>query len=820
MKNESKIQRWSSIAGAASLLSILGASVCVLVGWASPCKAAMPAVVITSAPLVSPATALNYYGNPASPTPPAARDPLVQEIARSLRYDIDRIFEHVRDNVEFVPIWGVQKGARGVVLDGYGTAFDQAQFMVEALREADAMAGRAYNPAYVLGQISLSRADFASWTGVDDAAAATKLLANGGIPATVALIGGGPDFTVTMQHIWVRASVGGTNYLFDPSYKPHVAHAGLDWLTASQYSTTNLLASGGGGTDPAVVSGFNTTAFNQQLKTYRTNVETFLRTNATGERADAVVGYSEIVPHPASENRRTSLPYAVAGHTQDRLWTGQIPDVYRASLTVSLNGTAFGTYFADQIGEQVREFGYYFDGTTFKPNTAAVIPILVGSYAAPCDAYLGNEPAAPPPVVTVQVNHPYAANSGQYADRTLSKTLVTRRCGSGHFYLTNDWGYTGDGMTRRMTGPANRLRLSAAATVIKPMEIGTTLANLPSKYSKLLDLAARAEQNAYQLHDLIGIHTVDYISLALQTDIAIEYTTASMLTMDFEAAVSAFSLDGTHDAGAAFAAGIGLSFVEGSVPRQETDAVYDMAAINLLTQQQARATTSGGSYSTFLATPATWASVKNNLAGDYPTGAISAMQSYIDEGYSLFVPEHGSLRQPRITVSNPNVTRTASMTEGFPLTGAGQGPEVTRSVFLAWRNAGSMPDRVALVVYDPRHGRVLKGGIGVAQDPVANSIRMPDLPKIGDAKAIRTNLGIDGKTGTVTYSPAPDIVDGSGPFPYSLSFQRAYDQRDLTNYGVGVGWKTNWSQLATLSNDGDAALGGAGAQAIASALVG
>tara|TARA_R110000868_G_C10965232_1_gene769027 strand:- start:6570 stop:7127 length:558 start_codon:yes stop_codon:yes gene_type:complete len=122
----------------------------------STALAANPAVMIPTAPLISPASALAYYGTPASPTPPSTRDPLVAEAARSLRYDVDTIYAFVRDNVRLTPVFGLQKGARGVVLDGYGSAFDQAQFMVDTLREADAVASKGYNPVYKLGSISLT----------------------------------------------------------------------------------------------------------------------------------------------------------------------------------------------------------------------------------------------------------------------------------------------------------------------------------------------------------------------------------------------------------------------------------------------------------------------------------------------------------------------------------------------------------------------------------------------------------------------------------------------------------------------------------------
>jgi len=372
-----------------------------------------------------------------------------------------------------------------------------------------------------------------------------------------------------------------------------------------------------------------------------------------------------------------------------------------------------------------------------------------------------------------------------------------------------------------MSLPAENIR--RAPIVDSPMLIGPTLAHIASEYSQFLDMAGRAQGNLFLVHDLIGLHTIDHTSI-VQTTVGVSpqtYLDNSMLTTDFEGAVSALSVDGNHDAVAAFTTGFGFFFVERRPPRQETDAIWDMAAINLFTQQQTRATTSlsGDTYPTYLATPSTWASVKTSLAGDYPAAAISAMNGYIAEGYSLLVPEHGALREPPITVTDAYATVTQTLIEGLPITAISPGPEMTRSAFLAWRPASGAIDRMALVIYDQRHGRVLKGGAGVAVDPSDMSIRPPDLPKTAKMKSARSDLSVDGKSGSVSYTPPPDLVDGSGDFPRSLSFQRSYDQMESLNYGAGTGWKTNWVQSVESSNDGMLAFGQGGAQAIGSALV-
>ena len=148
------------------------------------------------------------------------------------------------------------------------------------------------------------------------------------------------------------------------------------------------------------------------------------------------------------------------------------------------------------------------------------------------------------------------------------------------------------------------------------------------------------------------------------------------------------------------------------------------------------------------------------------------------------------------------------------------GGELKRSAFFAWHPVtGAAPDRIAMLVYDPRRGRVLKAGVGVAIDSVEGTIRKPEAPKAESKDVIRAAINVDGKSGHLKYHPAADLVDGVGEFPFSLTLQRAYDQTDPENYGMGIGWKNNWHHFASPSNDGASALGGSGAQALGPALV-
>ena len=53
-----------------------------------------------------------------------------------MKGDPDLIFEYVYNNIQTLPMHGSLKGALGALIDGQGTAWDQAELMVLLLRQS------------------------------------------------------------------------------------------------------------------------------------------------------------------------------------------------------------------------------------------------------------------------------------------------------------------------------------------------------------------------------------------------------------------------------------------------------------------------------------------------------------------------------------------------------------------------------------------------------------------------------------------------------------------------------------------------------------
>lgn len=273
----------------------------------------------------------------------------IAELARALNNDPNLIYQFVHDNISYYPAFGVSKGPFGALLDGAGSAFDQAMLMVALLRQA------GYTANYVLGQITLSAAQVASWLGcATDAANANRandIFWNGGQPTTYNINGDGSLNTITLLHCWVQVDIGGTLYVYDPAFKAHTYKTGINLQTATGYVQADLInaMTTGATIDPNgdFVQNLNHAAMNTKLATYASNLVNYIKTNIPDATMDDVVGGRQIVP-ATIPLFQTALPYETVGDVPT-IWTGDIPDSYKISITLSFANVFGLTFTSDQV---------------------------------------------------------------------------------------------------------------------------------------------------------------------------------------------------------------------------------------------------------------------------------------------------------------------------------------------------------------------------------------------------------------------------------------------------------------------------------------
>jgi len=447
-------------------------------------------VKIGVADLVAPTTARAYYdalptastftnsvaisGQPVLNAPHAE----ITALARALRNDPDLIYAYVRNTVDTSFTYGVGKGGLGAMVDKSGSAFDQAQLMVLLLRAA------GYSATYKPGTITLSAQQFTAWTGITRADAACRLLANGGIPgsingSTIANCAYGSDnvTSVSMAHIWVAATIGGSEYLFDPAYKPYTVKTGVNLSTVGGLTSGQPLQDASSGVQTGTASGvgyvrsLNATALNARIQSTANALQTHIDANLQSGDVDDLIGGREIQEIPTTTTlRQTSLPYgAVATHS----WSN-IPDAYRASVRVNLTkvkpegGGAMRTlsdrvlYFDDIYGRKLNFYTRYrpkgseenaFDGRLTLVDGQGQTTIL-DSYAAVENARLSYGQ------LILTVNAPYAAAAGAYMDVATTKEVtyalpftIVAGWGETTRNLVSHWGSRSDAIAPLQSNP-------------------------------------------------------------------------------------------------------------------------------------------------------------------------------------------------------------------------------------------------------------------------------------------------------------------------------------------------------------------------------
>lgn len=421
----------------------------------------MPSVKVGRGELKAPDTARSYYendvSNPTTTSLETAPNPIaldlteVNALAGALKNDANLIFEYVHDKIEFLPLYGLQKGALGTLIDQSGTAFDQAQLLFELLRAADT----SYQPKYVMGDVTVNADEFKKWFGVQDrlngadvisASTACHILADGGIPA---IVNGTTDAScsytgtlseVTLSHIWIKASLPGGDVYFDPSYKEHKLPDTplLSVKSAMGYTSDAILPSG---TPTIDFNVSDTGGINESLNTLSDTLINTLNSAANyDETLNDLLGKEIIVPLA----ERFPGGYSLLGaRTNTSILSSGIPNAYRTVVELDFyirDDDVYSddiaqniTFYADDIYARRLAFEWTDDHQPgFTNPTPTPYLTLDDHVVAAIDTYEftntnhektlkvanGNATA-----VRFTINHAYASNGGSYMDREYLKSI-------------------------------------------------------------------------------------------------------------------------------------------------------------------------------------------------------------------------------------------------------------------------------------------------------------------------------------------------------------------------------------------------------------
>lgn len=834
-------------------ISLLGLA---LVAFSSRANAELPSVRLMTAPLVAPdasaAGAWTVYGAATTHTAGAGawtattRPAEIKEIARALNHDgavtgnayANAVYDYVRLSIATEFRFGLSKGARGAIIDQSGTAFDQAHLMAELLREGGVAA------SYQLGTITLTGAQFQVWTNLTNAKAACQFLADGGIPASVngaSSCAGltGTLATVTIGHVWVAAN----GLVYDPAYKAHVFKAGLDLAvplgcgTAAAPTCASTIkalipatTTVSGTTNVQQIQNVPEATINAQLTSYGTNLENWIiaQSGAIGRplEVEDVVGGKEI-DRTAAVAVVSALPYPSSLRTT---WTGEIPDQYRSTLRVRVDSID-KTLYADEIaGKRLRLI-------------AMAKPPGYAPYTRTMALYLEYDPLAASTkanatltdaTLTLDANHPYAANAGTYMDENLvQQTLLGDAAPdqviSGPVYtnsyvpnsmtIVSSWGdsapssvtYAGELASLDTTGvylsnpsDPNHLWVQHGPPYFDGVTLqpsGCVGSSAPTALANDLYcfMSGPAKQSAVwgaQASQLVKIASATGASLAQVHHSLGNILTGPGLGSDILNIATSISINGVNaDANARQATyqtvAAGLGRLEGSVVEQGSDNWDGGSAASYLVRSNRKAL------------PFFWVDSTNSSTAlaktvNYASDVTADIQSYIAGGYGLIVPKDGQLGN---------------------YAGYGGTLIVPVNGVAAFGTSG---DRVAYL-----SNGSLKGAAGPESTSLAsiNSVNYSVRKRMSSIDFNNTSLSL---------TAAPDIKLGDGDFPFGLKYERNYRSDRLLepdislvvnptafrpdSYEIGGGWVNNNPLSFSRQGDGFSGMGSSGALGAAAML--
>ncbi|SPD72325.1 hypothetical protein PITCH_A1290002 [uncultured Desulfobacterium sp.] len=323
--------------------------------------------------------------------------PEIQELARALQHDPKLIYDYVRNNIDYVPTYGLVNGATATLLAGRGNDWDQTSLFIALMRAS------GYTANYVQGDVEYPFFYIANWLGVDSNINIVEfMLASGGIPVTIDYFGYGH---VTITRVWAEASINGQDYVFDPAFKQYDYQAGISNLAGAMgYGQANLLASAGGTFDSNSVKNMSETNIRTQLQTYSANLVNHIRSNYPNAELGEIIGGRKI-RYEEMAGYYTSPPYALTISNQSYLTEQQLDD---NCLKITIDHKGINQIFRSwEIAD--KRITIFYTGSSHAPQLKVDGTLIAtGSATTAGNIYPLN----------VTVNHPYPGNGGTYCDQS------------------------------------------------------------------------------------------------------------------------------------------------------------------------------------------------------------------------------------------------------------------------------------------------------------------------------------------------------------------------------------------------------------------
>ncbi|MFC1636012.1 DUF6531 domain-containing protein, partial [Planctomycetota bacterium] len=668
-------------------------------------------------------------------------DAEIEELARALKYDPGLMYKFVHDYIKFELYWGDLKGPYMTWMDRSGNGYDQASLMIALLKEAVVHCTEytVTNPKYVVGEIKITDTEAFKWLGlVDDADEANAILARAGIYATVqADINGGIDY-IQMEHVWVKVTIDGNPYEFDPSYKTHSKTIVLGSLQSkmgydipSEFMTRALQ-----GYTPGTpwIKEVNKTNIHNDLEEYSDTLIEYIRDNLSDGGLADLIGGRTIEAAEDSDLPPILPPYEDdIEQRDDEFDIENTPEMYRTSLRIQHVDIDKPFWSSDIYG---RRLTLKYDASRRAQLILDGTPEVTGTQQTD----LGD-----PYDLTLTVDHPYGTTD-------FDGTVTIKVTAGGFYNIVNGWGNTNTKIIEAHRGALEQFihsgELDTSEEVLGESFaiLGLTWLAQTSKMRALADSKVCDGTTALINHHMIGVAGQNYVAEQYDTPY-IDIPLGHLGAYNF------------YDSKGVFLAVTGhAAAYEHEVIRQ-LQACDSVSTINLIEQANDLASDNKIYYTD----ESNWDQtirVIDDLVS-YSSDDVAFIDEYVDEGFTVRLPEYGALNVDTWTGTGFQAVKTES-------------DKVTASYIIS--NGG--------------------GGAGAGSDDIEPS----DLFDRGDVFA--------GEREGTYHHDSTDITIGTGGMPFGLSFSRSYSSQDRLKDGpLGLGWTHNFDITAKVRSDSFQALG-------------
>ncbi|MEN8262027.1 MAG: transglutaminase domain-containing protein [Nitrospirota bacterium] len=261
--------------------------------------------------------------------------------AAELENDPLKIYEWVRNNIDFVPTYGSIQGADYCLQTKQCNAIDTASLLIALLRIS------GIHARYVEGTVEIPIEKVMNWLGgFTDKMEALNLLASAGIPVSGILAGGEVKYA-RIEHVWVEAWIdyfpyrgsthqtgqGDTWIHLDASFKQYNYMQGVDIQSAVPFDAQTFInqiqASATINEEEGYVTDVDSLFIDNTMTDYQTQVEDYINTNYPDATVGDVLGKKEIIPQEFPYLLGT-LPYRTIVNGAEH---AEVPDSLRHKIT-------------------------------------------------------------------------------------------------------------------------------------------------------------------------------------------------------------------------------------------------------------------------------------------------------------------------------------------------------------------------------------------------------------------------------------------------------------------------------------------------------